>query len=78
MKMEVGFITEGGWNLPHMVKILSAITLLVIFINGKYDFSWLLEKIQTKKGDRMDKKVYKIRVPDMTFQHCKMKIDNAL
>jgi uncharacterized membrane protein YraQ (UPF0718 family)/copper chaperone CopZ len=78
MKMNVGFITEGGAHLPHMIKFISAIVLLIIFVTGKYDFSKFFARFRTDSGEKMSQNVFKIKVPDMTCQHCKMKIGNAL
>ena len=78
MGMNVGLIIEGGAHLPHLIKHLSAIALLIIFITGKYDFSKFFPRLKTGRGDKMSKNIFKIKVPDMTCQHCKMKIDNAL
>ncbi len=78
MEMNVGLIIEGGAHLPHLIKHLSAIALLIIFIIGKYDFSKFFARFRTDSGDKMSKNIFKIKVPDMTCRHCKMKIDNAL
>jgi copper chaperone CopZ len=78
MGMNVGLIIEGGAHLPHLIKHLSAIVLLFIFITGKYDFSKFFARFRTDSGDKMSKNIFKIKVPDMTCQQCKMKIDNAL
>jgi len=78
MEMNVGLITEGGAHLPHLIKHISAIALLVIFITGKYDFSKFFAWLKTDRRDKMSGNIFKINVPDMTCQHCKMKIDNAL
>lgn len=67
---DMGFITAGGKFIPYPLKIVSALALLLIFINSKYD----LRRIR-----KMSKKnLYKIKVPDMTCQHCKMRISEAL
>lgn len=77
MGLEVGAVTQGGTHLPHHLKHLSAILLLIIFITGKIDFFKFFAKFRSQRGDK-DKMKYKIKVPDMNCQHCKMKITGAL
>jgi copper chaperone CopZ len=77
MGLELGTVTEGGTHLPHFIKYLSAAAMLIIFINGKFDLFKFFVKFRTDTGDK-DKMVYKINVPDMNCQHCKMKITSVL
>lgn len=69
-KIDTGFITAGGRVLPETLKIISAVILVLIFLNSKFNF-WRFRV----KGD---KNVYRIKVPDMTCENCKQKINNAL
>lgn len=78
MGLSLETMTEGGLHLPHIIKYVSAVVLLIIFITGKYDFSKFFARFKIAKGDTMSKNKYTINVPDMTCQHCKMKITEAL
>ena len=69
--MDMGLITAGGKFIPQFIKIASAIALLILLINSKYDLRRLFRKMS--KENR-----YKISVPDMTCRHCKMRITEAL
>jgi uncharacterized membrane protein YraQ (UPF0718 family)/copper chaperone CopZ len=77
MGLTLGAVTDGGAHLPHIIKHLSAVAMLIIFITGAFDVSKFFAKFRTHKGEK-DKMVYKIKVPDMNCQHCKMKITGAL
>ena len=68
--MDVGFITGGGKFLPNSIKIVSALAMVLIFLNSKFDM-W---RPKMKK----EKNVLRFKVPDMTCQHCKTKISNVL
>lgn len=79
MDLNVGLMTGDGHDhmSRHPLMFLSAILLTIVFITGKFDVSKILSKFKTK-GETMAPNTLKIRVPDMTCQHCKMKIDNTL
>ncbi|MCK5058941.1 MAG: permease, partial [Candidatus Aminicenantes bacterium] len=62
--VDMDFITAGGEFIPYPLKIISALALLIVFFNSKYD----LRRI----GKMSKENLYKIKVPDMTCQHCKM------
>ncbi|MFC2155855.1 permease [Acidobacteriota bacterium] len=68
--VDIGFITAGGEFLPYPLKIISALALIVVFFNSKYD----LRRIVKMSKENL----FKIKVPDMTCQHCKMTISEAL
>ena len=68
--LNFGFVSLGGSFLPHTFKIISGIILGIIFLYSKLD----LGKFKMNKI----KNVYSINVPDMTCQHCKIKIGNAI
>jgi uncharacterized membrane protein YraQ (UPF0718 family)/copper chaperone CopZ len=73
----IDLVTAGGAHLPHGIKIAAAVLMAVIFFNTRYP----LEKLfKTKRSDKMeeDKNLHTIKVPDMTCQHCMMKITDAL
>ncbi len=78
MGLSVELVTEGGLHLPHWLLNICGIIMLLVFINGKYDLFRLVSKLLPKKESAMDKNLYTIKVPDMTCQHCKMKITEAL
>ncbi|MCI0471225.1 MAG: SO_0444 family Cu/Zn efflux transporter [Candidatus Aminicenantes bacterium] len=67
---DMGFITAGDRFIPHALKILSAVALLLIIINSKYNLR------RFRKVSKQN--LYKIKIPDMTCQHCKMRISEAL
>jgi copper chaperone CopZ len=64
------FITAGGRFLPYWFKILAGVVLVIIFLNTKFD----LGRFRMKEKSHLQR----IIVPDMTCQHCKMKITEAL
>ena len=73
----IDLVTAGGAHLPFSIKIAAAILMAVIFLNSRYP----LEKLfKTKRSDKMeeDKNLHMIKVPDMTCQHCMMRITDAL
>jgi uncharacterized membrane protein YraQ (UPF0718 family)/copper chaperone CopZ len=75
---DVNFVTAGeGAHLPEFFKIICGVLMVYIFINSKYDLN-LFKRFKKKsaKGDDMNK--HTIKVPDMTCQHCKMKISKSL
>ena len=55
--------------MPQILKIISAVILVFIFLNTKFDFG-------SKKIVRKNSII--IKVPDMTCQHCKLKISDTL
>ena len=69
-KLNLGFISGGGKFLPQSIKVLSAVVLVFIFINSKFDL-W-------RPKMKENKKTLNLKVPDMTCQHCKVKITDAL
>ncbi|NIM15230.1 MAG: hypothetical protein GTO45_24975 [Candidatus Aminicenantes bacterium] len=74
---QVDLVAAGGAHLPHSVKLLCAIVMVFIFINTKYDIGGLFKRF--RKGEIMkEENIHTIKVPDMTCQHCKMTITNAL
>lgn len=73
----VGLVTEGGAHLPHIIQYVCGAAMVIIFATGKYDFSKLIAKFRKKREDTMGN-IYHIDVPDMTCQHCKMKITEAI
>ncbi len=68
--LNFGFVSSGGSFLPNSFKIISGIILGIIFLYSKLD----LKRLKMSKI----KNVYSINVPDMTCQHCKTKIGNAI
>lgn len=77
MDLSVGLVAKGGAHLPHIVQYACGAFMLIVLVTGKYDFSKLLAIFRKKKEDTMSN-IYRIDVPDMTCQHCKMKITEAL
>jgi uncharacterized membrane protein YraQ (UPF0718 family)/copper chaperone CopZ len=74
---QVDLVAAGGAHLPYSVKLLCAIVIVLIFINTKYDMGGLFKRF--RKGEIMNEEnIHTIKVPDMTCQHCKMTITNAL
>jgi copper chaperone CopZ len=69
--INIGLITAGGEFIPDFIKISSAVALLIILINSKYDLWRIIGKMNKKNQ-------FKMSVPDMTCQHCKMRITVAL
>ncbi|MCK4766492.1 MAG: permease, partial [Candidatus Aminicenantes bacterium] len=69
--LDIGFITAGGKFLPQAVKIGSALLLAFVLLNSKYDLFRRFRKMSSEN-------LYKIKVPDMTCQHCKMKVTESL
>jgi copper chaperone len=63
--------------MPYSIKIAAAILMAVIFLNSRYPLGKLFK---TKRSDKLeeDKNIHTIKVPDMTCQHCMMRITDAL
>jgi uncharacterized membrane protein YraQ (UPF0718 family)/copper chaperone CopZ len=74
---DVDLVAAGGVHIPHTVKIACAVLMALIFINTKYDINRLFKRFK-KGGPMTGKEKQTIKVPDMTCQHCKMKITGAL
>lgn len=78
---EAEFVTAGSGHLPHSIKIASAVAMIIIFFISKYDLN-LAKRFKFSGRDQMEKEKniqsHTISVPDMTCQHCKMKITGAL
>jgi uncharacterized membrane protein YraQ (UPF0718 family)/copper chaperone CopZ len=73
----IDLVTAGGAHLPLSIKFSAAMLMAVIFLNSRYP----LEKLfKSKRSDKMgqDKNLHMIKVPDMTCQHCMMRITAAL
>jgi len=73
----IDLVTAGGAHMPQSINISAAVLMAVVFLNSRYP----LEKIfKTKRSDKMEenKNLHKIKVPDMTCQHCMMRITDAL
>jgi uncharacterized membrane protein YraQ (UPF0718 family)/copper chaperone CopZ len=66
----ITLVAAGGKFIPLWIKIISAIILSFIFLNSMYDFS----RFRRSRS----KEFLKIKVPDMTCQHCKTKITDSL
>lgn len=79
MGLSIGAISAGhGGHLMHIVEYVSAVLLVLVFLYSRYDFSKIFTKLGLKKEDTMSKNRITVTVPDMTCQHCKMKITQAL
>ncbi len=66
--ININAIFNHDHNGLGFIKIFSGILLLLILINSKYDI-WRF---------KMKNDTYSIKVPDMTCQHCKMKIEGVV
>jgi uncharacterized membrane protein YraQ (UPF0718 family)/copper chaperone CopZ len=77
---QVDLVTAGGEHLPHSIKIICAIAMVLIFLNSKYDLSRLFKRFKRGKitAGENPHTLHTIKVPDMTCQHCKMTITDAL
>jgi uncharacterized membrane protein YraQ (UPF0718 family)/copper chaperone CopZ len=73
----IDLVTAGGAHIPHSIKIAAAILMAAIFLNSRYPLGKLFK---IKRSDKMaeDKNLHTIKVPDMTCQHCMMRITDAL
>lgn len=73
---------HGGSHLPHIIQYGSAVAMLLIFINVKFDmvkfFAKLFTKLRKPGEYEMSKNIFNINVPDMTCRHCEMKITEAV
>ncbi len=69
---DMEFISSGGEFIPASLKIISAIAMVVILINSKFNLGRYLNMSKEKEN------VHKIKIPDMTCQHCKMTITKSL
>jgi len=69
-------VAIGGAQLPQSIKITAAIFMMLIFINAKYNLGKIFKS--KKKVIPEDNNRYTIKIPDMTCQHCQMKITGAL
>jgi uncharacterized membrane protein YraQ (UPF0718 family)/copper chaperone CopZ len=65
-----------GPHLPESFKIACGVIMSLILLNSKYDFTG---KWFNRRGKMTENKnIHTITVPDMTCQHCKMKITQTL
>ncbi|MCP5049743.1 MAG: hypothetical protein GY940_21420 [bacterium] len=72
---DVNFITAGkGAQLPEYFKLICAAAMALIFLNSKYNFLSFKKKTQTQNKEG----IHTLKVPDMTCQHCKMKVTQSL
>jgi uncharacterized membrane protein YraQ (UPF0718 family)/copper chaperone CopZ len=73
----IDLVTAGGAHMPYSIKLTAAVLMAVVFLNTRYPLGKLFK---TKRSDKMeeDKNIHTIKVPDMTCQHCMMRITDAL
>lgn len=75
--LDLTFVTGGkGAHLPEYVKIVCAVIMVYIFMNSKYDIS--IMKLFKRSTPMEGKNIHTVKVPDMTCQHCKMKITKSI
>jgi len=76
---DIGLVTAGGGYLPHSIKLAAAAAMAVIFLISRFDIDFTrLVKFTRRSKMAGDKTIQTIKVPDMTCQHCKMKITQIL
>jgi uncharacterized membrane protein YraQ (UPF0718 family)/copper chaperone CopZ len=74
---DMTFVTAGkGAHLPEYFKITCAVLMVYIFLNSKFDFG--ITKLFRRKTPMEGKNMHTVKVPDMTCQHCKMKITKTI
>jgi uncharacterized protein len=66
-----------GFHLPESFKIACAVIMALIFLNSKYDFNFM-KRLNRSPQMAKNKNMHTVTVPDMTCQHCKMKITQTL
>lgn len=79
------FVAAGGEHIPHFIQYSCAGAMILIFLNSRFDLLARAAK-RLKRRDQMTgnndngnaPNTHTVTVPDMTCQHCKMKITNAL
>lgn len=78
--LDMTYVTAGkGAHLPEYVKIICALLMAYIFLNSKYDISiFKLFSRRTPMEEKNIQNIHTVKVPDMTCQHCKMKITNTI
>ncbi len=75
--MGIGAVIAGEEaQLPEFIKISCAIIMAFLFLNSKYDLIGL--SLFHRRNNMTNKTIHTIHVPDMTCQHCKMRITKAL
>ncbi|MCP4221606.1 MAG: hypothetical protein GY765_43680, partial [bacterium] len=66
----------GHGEHTNIFGLVSAVVMTIVFINCKFDIFKFIGKLWNK--EQTMENVVKVNVPDMTCQHCKMKIENLL
>jgi uncharacterized membrane protein YraQ (UPF0718 family)/copper chaperone CopZ len=69
---------HGSTHLPYFIQYGSAVAMLLVFINVRFDLLRRFAKLRKRGEFEMSKNTFNINVPDMTCRHCEMKITEAV
>ncbi|MEN8154278.1 MAG: permease [Acidobacteriota bacterium] len=71
MDLDILISVSHGGGLSHTIKVVSAIIMLLLFLNSRYDMAGKMIRVKEKDMER-------IKVSDITCDHCKMAIEKTL